>query len=83
VAVGSKSIVLLLSRGSLLTINSAFKFLPILGQYVADSFESIASAEQKEKWKWLESATPIMPGDGSRGGPPRRVLTKEEQSHLV
>jgi sarcosine oxidase/L-pipecolate oxidase len=65
-----------------LTDNSAFKFLPILGHYVADSFEGVESAEQNEKWKWSESATPIMPGDGSRGGPARRVLTKEEQSHL-
>jgi sarcosine oxidase/L-pipecolate oxidase len=67
----------------MLTINSAFKFLPILGQYVANSFEGVASVEQKKKWQWSENATPIMPGDGSRGGPPRRVLTKEEQSHLA
>jgi sarcosine oxidase/L-pipecolate oxidase len=66
----------------LLTIISAFKFLPVLGRYVVDSFERAAPAEQKEKWKWAKSATPIMPGDGSRGGPPRRVLTKEEQSQL-
>jgi len=62
---------------------SAFKFLPILGRYVVDSFEGVASSEQKEKWKWADRATPIMPGDGSRGGPPRRVLTKEEQSQLI
>jgi sarcosine oxidase/L-pipecolate oxidase len=67
----------------LLIISSAFKFLPILGRYVVDSFQGVASAEQKEKWKWSESATPIMPGDGSRGGPSRRVLTKEEQSRLI
>jgi sarcosine oxidase/L-pipecolate oxidase len=73
---------LLLVMRLLLTTNSAFKFMPILGRYVVDSFEGIASAEQKEKWRWVESATPIMPGDGSRGGPPRRVLTKEEQSQL-
>ncbi|KAG9853652.1 fructosyl amino acid oxidase, partial [Aureobasidium melanogenum] len=61
----------------------AFKFLPVLGRYVVDNFEGTASAEQKEKWKWSESAAPIMPGDGSRGGPPRRILTVEEQSRLV
>jgi sarcosine oxidase/L-pipecolate oxidase len=69
--------------GLWLIFDSAFKFLPILGQYIVDSFEGVAPAEQKEKWKWSESATPIMPGDGSRGGPPRRVMTKEEQSRLV
>ncbi|KAI4762471.1 fructosyl amino acid oxidase [Aureobasidium sp. EXF-3400] len=66
----------------LLIVISAFKFLPVLGRYVVDSLEGVASAEQKEKWKWAKRATPIMPGDGSRGGPPRRVLTKEEQSQL-
>lgn len=80
---GSKQILLFLELRHLLTAISAFKFLPVLGQYVADSFEGVASAEQKEKWKWAESAAPIMPGDGSRGGPPRRVLTKEEQLQLT
>ncbi|KAI5245640.1 fructosyl amino acid oxidase [Aureobasidium subglaciale] len=60
----------------------AFKFLPILGSYVADNFEGTASEEQTKKWAWTESAEPIMPGDGSRGGPARRVLTKEEQAKL-
>ncbi|THY83983.1 fructosyl amino acid oxidase [Aureobasidium pullulans] len=60
----------------------AFKFLPILGRYVADNFEGTASEEQRKKWAWSESAEPIMPGDGSRGGPERRVLTKEEQACL-
>lgn len=71
------------STSTILIAISAFKFLPILGRYVVDNFEGIASSEQKEKWKWSEGATPIMPGDGSRGGPPRRVLTAEEQSRLV
>ncbi|KAG9568209.1 fructosyl amino acid oxidase, partial [Aureobasidium melanogenum] len=61
----------------------AFKLLPILGRYVVDNFEGTASEEQQKKWEWPESATPIMPGDGSRGGPSRRVLTAEEQSHMV
>ncbi|KAI4721489.1 fructosyl amino acid oxidase [Aureobasidium sp. EXF-10727] len=61
----------------------AFKFLPILGRYVVDSFEGVASAEQKEKWRWSKSAESIMPGDGSRGGPPRRVLTQGEQLRLM
>ncbi|THY21226.1 fructosyl amino acid oxidase [Aureobasidium pullulans] len=60
----------------------AFKFLPILGRYVADNFEGTASEEQRKKWAWSETAEPIMPGDGSRGGPERRVLTEEEQARL-
>lgn len=66
-----------------LTAISAFKFLPILGRYVVDNFEGTATEEQKKKWRWSESATPVMPGDGSRSGPPRRTLTAEEQSRLV
>ncbi|KAI5204439.1 fructosyl amino acid oxidase [Aureobasidium subglaciale] len=60
----------------------AFKFLPILGGCVADNFEGKAPEEQKKKWTWTESAEPIIPGDGSRGGPVRRILTKEEQAQL-
>ena len=62
---------------------SAFKFLPILGRYVADAFELKAPEEQKLKWAWKPSAEPISKGDGSRGGPPRRrALSSEEQAHL-
>jgi len=53
-----------------------------LGRYIADNFEGTASEEQRKKWAWLETAEPIMPGDGSRGGPERRVLTKKEQALL-
>ncbi|OJJ82296.1 uncharacterized protein ASPGLDRAFT_27159 [Aspergillus glaucus CBS 516.65] len=28
-----------------------FKFLPVLGRYIADSFEGSASEEQKRKWR--------------------------------
>ncbi|KAL3490025.1 FAD dependent oxidoreductase [Aspergillus germanicus] len=63
-----------------------FKFLPVLGKYVADCFENKASQELREKWR-LKPATPgagtvKMSGDGSRGGPPLRKLTVLEQSKL-
>ncbi|KAJ5367946.1 FAD dependent oxidoreductase [Penicillium cataractarum] len=60
----------------------AFKFLPVLGRYVADSFEGKASETQKKKWKLGRSSAPISRGDGSRGGPPRRALNAEELSRL-
>ncbi|KAE8324725.1 FAD dependent oxidoreductase [Aspergillus sergii] len=60
----------------------AFKFLPVIGRYVADSFEGKASEIQKSRWKFRRSSTPISRGDGSRGGPPRRALNGEELAKL-
>jgi sarcosine oxidase / L-pipecolate oxidase len=64
---------------------SGFKFLPILGKYTADLFERKASKELREQWalKLPDAASDgPMAGDGSRGGPPQRVLTVIEQAKL-
>ncbi|PLB40887.1 NAD(P)/FAD-dependent oxidoreductase [Aspergillus candidus] len=61
----------------------AFKFLPILGPRIADSFEGVASPAQKQKWAWSASKADISRGDGSRGGPPRRVLRGEEEERAM
>ena len=66
----------------IITNNSAFKFLPILGSRIADSFEGVASAAQKQKWAWPAAKASISRGDGSRGGPARRVLKGEERAML-
>lgn len=68
----------------MLTTSSAFKFLPVLGRYVADAFEGKASQEQRQKWAWtpIGSTSSISWGDGSRGGPPRRVLSRDEWARL-
>lgn len=60
----------------------AFKFLPIIGKYVADGFERKASTTQQQKWKWQPSEEPISKGDGSRGGPPRRALRPAEMARM-
>ena len=60
----------------------AFKFLPVLGKYIADGFEKKASAVQQEKWRWQPSQEAISKGDGSRGGPPRRALRPDEMARL-
>ncbi|KAL6702383.1 hypothetical protein ACN47E_002349 [Coniothyrium glycines] len=60
----------------------AFKFLPVIGRYIADAFEGIASDEQNLKWAWKPASEPISKGDGSRGGPPRRQLTGLELAKL-
>ncbi|KAM0199053.1 hypothetical protein ACHAPI_003498 [Fusarium lateritium] len=62
----------------------AFKFLPVLGRYVADCFEDTAPKEIRHKWR-LRAPTGedmIKKGDGSRGGPPLRKLTRMEQAKL-
>ncbi|CAG9983548.1 unnamed protein product [Clonostachys byssicola] len=64
----------------------AFKFLPVLGRNVADCFEGNASKELREKWKIHHPSTRnpdvAMGQDGSRGGPPLRRLSVQEQSKL-
>ncbi|KAL2830435.1 FAD dependent oxidoreductase [Aspergillus pseudoustus] len=63
-----------------------FKFLPVLGKYVADCFENKAPRELREKWRLKAptdgAGTVNMSGDGSRGGPPLRKLSVLEQSKL-
>lgn len=61
--------------------NSGFKFLPILGGYIADCFEGVAPQDLRQRWAWRPSQTRGK-GDGSRGGPAGRKLTRAEQSRL-
>ncbi|GKU17040.1 unnamed protein product [Fusarium langsethiae] len=61
-----------------------FKFLPVLGRYIADCYENKSSQELRHKWR-LRAPTGkdmVKQGDGSRGGPPLRRLTKLEQAKL-
>lgn len=62
---------------------SAFKFLPVLGKYIADCFEDIAPNALREKWSYENAmnGTPSR-GDGSRGGPMRRILDTAERAKL-
>ncbi|KAK1593315.1 FAD dependent oxidoreductase [Colletotrichum navitas] len=64
----------------------AFKFLPVIGSHVADSFERKASTPLREKWRMRRAVngetTLKMAGDGSRGGPPLRKLSPQEQAKL-
>ena len=67
-------------------LSSGFKFLPILGKYIADCFENKASEELRKKWRLepVPSGTSgsLMKGDGSRAGPPLRKLTQLEKAKL-
>ncbi|KAI1630168.1 FAD dependent oxidoreductase [Exophiala viscosa] len=59
-----------------------FKFLPVLGRYIADCFERTAVSDVRQRWK-LPKPSPqkekLQVNDGSRRGPPRRMLRREEQ----
>ncbi|KAH8647739.1 FAD dependent oxidoreductase [Xylariales sp. PMI_506] len=62
-----------------------FKFLPVLGQYIADCFENIAPQDLRIKWKLPKADGKNflqMEGDGSRCGPPLRTLDYHEQAKL-
>ncbi|KAK9775634.1 putative FAD dependent oxidoreductase domain-containing protein [Seiridium cardinale] len=63
----------------------AFKFLPVLGHCILECYENNASLEVRNKWRLtvgdgLDGIT--MAGDGSRGGPPLRVLDRKGQAKL-
>ncbi|KAF2717806.1 FAD dependent oxidoreductase [Polychaeton citri CBS 116435] len=61
----------------------AFKFLPVLGKYLADVFEGIAESNVQKKWSIKPGPKDrLMLGDGSRGGPSRRHLAEWEQAKL-
>ncbi|KAE8163820.1 FAD dependent oxidoreductase [Aspergillus tamarii] len=61
-----------------------FKFLPVLGRYIADRYENRAPEVLRQKWRFRlpDGSGDLKIGDGSRGGPPLRILTVEEQSKL-
>lgn len=66
-------------------MSSAFKFLPVLGKYVANCFENLADEELREKWRVRPSSAEVLRvlgGDGSRGGPPRKELDRNEKPRL-
>jgi sarcosine oxidase/L-pipecolate oxidase len=63
-------------------VGSAFKFLPVLGKYVANGLENSLSKSERERWAFRPTDRAISRGDGSRAGPPRRILSSSEQAKL-
>lgn len=60
---------------------SAFKFLPVLGEYVSLGLKGLLPANLAEKWRFREEFkgnSNAFEGDGSRGGPERRELRPDE-----
>ncbi|KAH6967612.1 FAD dependent oxidoreductase [Ilyonectria sp. MPI-CAGE-AT-0026] len=59
----------------------AFKFLPVLGEYVSLGLKGLLPADLAEKWRFREEFkgdSNAFEGDGSRGGPERRELRPDE-----
>ncbi|KAI9370013.1 FAD dependent oxidoreductase [Aspergillus egyptiacus] len=73
----------------------AYKFLPVIGKYIAGAFQRKLSPELTEKWKFhteyraqrrediFTGDASRKGGDGSRGGPGRREFTAEERDTLL
>ncbi|KAL2870921.1 NAD(P)/FAD-dependent oxidoreductase [Aspergillus lucknowensis] len=73
----------------------AFKFLPVIGKYIAGAFQRKLSPELTQKWKFrteyrdrpreelFTGDRSRKGGDGSRGGPGRREFTPEERDTLL
>jgi sarcosine oxidase/L-pipecolate oxidase len=64
---------------------SGFKFLPILGRYIAGCFEEKAAEHIRQKWRLRNAegvGAPMVCNDGSRRGPERRLLLAQEQAKL-
>ena len=67
------------------TIYSAFKFLPVLGEYMAKAVQGKLPANLAKKWRFrteYQNDPNTFVGDGSRGGPLRREFTQSEKASL-
>lgn len=59
--------------------------MPVMGKYVCDCYENKASEEVRQKWRFRrpsEADSVVKGGDGSRAGPPLRILNREEMAKL-
>jgi sarcosine oxidase/L-pipecolate oxidase len=65
--------------------NSAFKFLPVMPEYVGQAFNRQLPAHLAKKWRFrteYKDDKEAFLGDGSRGGPERREFNMQEKSKL-
>lgn len=65
---------------------SAFKFLPVLGEYMSLAIKKQLPASLASKWRFRtehQGQRDTFVGDGSRGGPARRELDADERARLA
>ncbi|KAL4967696.1 NAD(P)/FAD-dependent oxidoreductase [Aspergillus stella-maris] len=63
----------------------AFKFLPVLGPYIAQAWKKTLPSHLAKKWRFrteYADREDAFWGDGSRGGPGRREFDREEKAKL-
>ncbi|KAL4862740.1 hypothetical protein BDV12DRAFT_178440 [Aspergillus spectabilis] len=63
----------------------AFKFLPVLGEYMSQAIKKTLPPHLAHKWRFrkeYDGQTDTFLGDGSRGGPVRRELQPQERARL-
>ncbi|EQB54203.1 FAD dependent oxidoreductase [Colletotrichum gloeosporioides Cg-14] len=61
----------------------AFKFLPVLGEYLAKAVRGELPQSLAHKWRFrkdYQNQKDAFLGDGSRGGPARRELSGKERA---
>lgn len=55
-----------------------YKFLPVIGEKIADTVEGHCPVEFTQKWGWpKERVEVVVTEDGSRGGRPGMILDEE------
>ncbi|KAF7517990.1 hypothetical protein G7054_g13613 [Neopestalotiopsis clavispora] len=63
----------------------AFKFMPVLPKYMGQAIQKTLPDRLSAKWRFrkeFQGKTDAFLGDGSRGGPLRRELTRHESAKL-
>ncbi|KAF9892249.1 hypothetical protein FE257_002026 [Aspergillus nanangensis] len=63
----------------------AFKFLPVLGEYMSLALKKTLPSQLAQKWRFRKdyaTQEDAFVGDGSRGGPIRRELHTQERAKL-
>lgn len=66
-------------------ISSAFKFLPVLGEYLSLAIKRSLPSNLASKWKFrteFKNRNDVFEGDGSRAGPARQELDSIERAKL-
>lgn len=68
-----------------ISTHSAFKFMPVLAKYMGQAIHKTLPEKLSEKWRFrmdFQGKDDAFQGDGSRGGPLRRKLNRQESAKL-
>lgn len=68
-----------------ISLYSAFKFMPVLAKYMGQAIHKTLPGSLSTKWRFrmdFQGKDDAFQGDGSRGGPLRRKLNRQESAKL-